>query len=84
MSEIPIKSYKELLKHEGEIDKMNKTPSLRDSIKDGLGDQWTQELEDSLFWSLCKFLDGAREIAFRQGVQEGMKAFIEIKDTNVD
>ena len=34
--------------------------TLRDAIKQGLRDQWTQELEDRLFWPLAEFIEKVR------------------------
>lgn len=41
------------------ITKINMT--LREAIIAGLGDSWTKELEDSLFWSISGFVDVVSE-----------------------
>lgn len=35
--------------------------TLREHIKNGLGESYTKQLEDSLYWSISEFLDLVRE-----------------------
>lgn len=41
--------------------------SLRDTIRKALGDKWTKELEESLFWPLAEFCQHSAEINYKNG-----------------
>lgn len=46
-----------------ETDKVPRT--LRDTIRSGLGEKWTKELEDLLFWPLANFVERVHESALK-------------------
>lgn len=56
-----------------EPNKLDHDPhSLRNTIKMALGDKWTRELEDQLFWPLSSFCNAACEMV-RADVRKQVK-----------
>ena len=42
---------------------MSENFTLREVIRKGLGDKWTKDLEDELFWSISNFVINASDLA---------------------
>ena len=48
---------------------MKEEKTLRGVIREALGDQWTRELEDKLFWPLSYFCNDACEAVKKQALK---------------
>jgi hypothetical protein len=47
--------------------------TVRDALRIGLGDKWTKELEDALFWPVADFVDRAGGNLYQKGKADALE-----------